>query len=500
MKRTLLRFFIPVLFISFFLSGCVVQRSPVTGNKRAYGYTWEQELQIGKEADQQIQDQYGVYDNEELRQYVDNIGQEMLKVSHMRREDTPQKYKDTEFTFRVLDSPVINAFALPGGYVYVTRGLLAHLDNEAQLAVVLGHEIGHVAARHASQRAFEQQVGQLALIGGAVVGDQFLGIPGGSILNLGSQAAQFLFLSYGRDDERESDKLGVEYSAMQNYEASEGAAFFTTLERMSKQSGQNIPDWQSTHPDPEERSQRIPKLAQEWAEKGYDLRIKDKDQYMGQIDNIIFGNNPREGFTRNGRFYHPELAFDFPYPEQWTVINQRSLVAVINEDQDAIAIMRLDSKSETPEASVREFLSQEGITPGEGSATSYNNLEGYEATATGQTEDGQELKFYIYSVSYNGTIYRFITYSTLDQFPTYRSYFEEITHGFKELRDEQILNIQPVRLHVSKSATSGSFQSFLPSSYEGMPIELTDNDLAILNQVQLGDTIQEGEWVKLPHK
>ena len=499
MKHILLRLLLPVFVISLIVPACVVQRSPVSGNKRAYGYSWEQELQIGKEADQQIQNQYGVYDNEELRQYVDNIGQEMLQVSHMRREDTPQKYKDTEFTFRVLDSPVINAFALPGGYVYVTRGLLSHLDNEAQLAVVLGHEIGHVAARHASQRAFEQQMGQLALIGGAV-GGELLGLPGGDILQVGSQAAQFLFLSYSRDDERESDKLGVEYSAMQHYVAAEGAEFFVTLERMSKKSGQSIPDWQSTHPDPAERSNRIPQLAEEWKEKGYEQNIEDTDEFMERIDDIIYGNNPREGFTRGGRFLHPDLAFQFPYPENWTVINQRSQVVVTNADQDAIAIMQLDSKNETPGASVEEFLNQEGITPGEGSATSYNGLDGYEATATGQTQNGQQVKFYLYSVSYDGTMYRFITYSTVEQFPTYQSSFEQITHGFRQLNDQNILNIQPVRLQVVKANRSGSFQSFLPDSYEDFPIEITDKDLAILNQVELGDTIQEGQWIKIPKK
>jgi predicted Zn-dependent protease len=136
--------------------------------------------------------------------------------------------------FSVLDSPVVNAFALPGGYVYVTRGLLAHLNNEAQLAVVQGHEIGHVAARHASQRGLQQQIGQVAIIGGAILGQELLGLPGESILNLSGTAAQLLFLSYSRDHESESDRLGVEYAAMVGYVAAEGAAFFTSLRRISE--------------------------------------------------------------------------------------------------------------------------------------------------------------------------------------------------------------------------------------------------------------------------
>lgn len=498
MKRFLAKASLPFLVISLIITACVVQESAITGDRRAYGYSWEQEKQLGKEADQQIQQQYGIYDNDELQQYVDNIGQEMLKVSHMRREDTPQQYKNTEFFFRVLDSPVVNAFALPGGYVYVTRGLLSHLDNEAQLAVVLGHEIGHVAARHASQRAFEQQLGQVALLGGAIAGEELLGIPGGSVLNLGSQAAQLLFLSYSRDDERESDQLGVEYAAMQNYEAAEGAKFFVSLERMSKQSGQSIPDWQSTHPDPSERAKTIPQLAESWRQKGYEMRIEDTDEYMSKIDNIVYGNNPREGFTRNGNFYHPDLRFQFPYPEGWQVINQRSLVAVVNEDQSAVSIMKLDSKSADVQASVNEFLNQEGITTVSKSTAANNELPAYEAVAQGQTEDGTQIKFYIYALKHNGTIYRFLNYSSLDQFSTYEPRFKEITAGFRPLRDQSIIDIQPVRLKAFKANRSGIFESFLPDNFSGMPIEITPKELAILNQVELGDRIEAGSWIKLP--
>ncbi|NGP76131.1 M48 family metalloprotease [Balneolaceae bacterium YR4-1] len=500
MRRFLAKAALPLVIVSFIITACVVQQSAITGDRRAYGYSWEQEKQIGRDADQQIQQQYGIYDNDELERYVENIGQEMLSVSHMRREDTPEQYKNTEFYFRVLDSPVVNAFALPGGYVYVTRGLLSHLENEAQLAVVLGHEIGHVAARHASQRAFEQQIGQVALLGGAIAGEELLGIPGGSVLNLGSQAAQLLFLSYGRDDERESDRLGVEYAAMQSYQAAEGADFFVSLERMSRQSGQSIPDWQSTHPDPSERAKTIPQLAESWSQKGYDLRIEGTDQYMSKINDIVYGNNPREGFTRNGLFYHPELKFQFPYPQDWQVINQRSLVAVVNKEQDAVSIMKLDSKSADVQASVNEFLNQEGITTVSKSAATNNELQAYEAVASGQTEEGTQIKFYIYALKHDGTIYRFLNYSTLDKFSNYEPRFKQITSGFKPLRDQSILDIQPVRLQAVKTNRSGTFESFLPENFDGMPIEITANDLAILNQVDLDERIEAGTWIKLPRQ
>lgn len=497
MKQFLKYFLIPILAGGVLFSSCSLQESPISGKKRAYGYSWQEEVKIGGEADQQIQAEYGLYDDEQIENYVDNIGQEMLEVSHMRREDTPEKYRNTDFTFRVLDSPVVNAFALPGGYVYVTRGLMAHLDNEAQLAVVIGHEIGHVAARHSSQRALQQQIGQIALIGGAVAGEQILGLPGGDILNLGSQAAQFIFMSYGRDDERESDALGVEYSAMMEYLAAEGADFFVSLERKSEQAGQSIPEWQSTHPDPSQRADRIPELANEWKEKGYEQTILDRDEFMEMIDGMIYGENPREGFTDNGYFYHPDMEFQFPYPEDWNIINQRMQVVATNDDQDAIAIMRLDNESDSPRESVESFLNQDGINQEQSSATDQNGLQGYEAIATAQTEGGQSIKLYLYSVEHDDSIYRFITYTTEDQFDDYEDAFREITSGFEPLTDPDLLDIRPVRLSVSRAERSGTFESLLPD-LDQFPIEISAEDLAIVNQVELDEEIEEGDWIKLP--
>ncbi|MEO9885304.1 MAG: M48 family metalloprotease [Balneola sp.] len=495
--KTFLKTTILVVITSLVLPSCVsIQTSPVSGNKRAYGYSWEEELKIGKDADSEIIAQYGLYDDEELSNYVSNLGQELLEVSHFNREDTPSNYRNTDFTFRVLASPVVNAFALPGGYVYVTRGLLAHLENEAQLMVVLGHEIGHVAARHASQRAAEQQFGQLAVIGGAILGESF-GLDGGNILQLSSQTAQLLFLSYSRDDERESDQLGVEYSAMKGYEAAEGGEFFRSLKRISEKSGQSIPSHLSSHPDPGEREENIPKLAAEWAQKGYDQTIVDSDEYLNMIDNMMYGQNPREGFERNGTFYHPELKFQFPVPNGFNVINQPSAVILVNDDQDAIVQFSIDSKNATPEASVKEFLNQEGVNTREQSSTQPNGLNGYEAEASIQQEDGTSLTLEITALSYGGNIYRFLSYTTSQQFDTYERQFASVPDGFDRLTDSSILNIQPARLELVKTSRSGAFSSFLPNN---LPLGIEPLDVAIINQVQLDENIPSGRWIKIPRQ
>ncbi|PSQ85635.1 MAG: peptidase M48, partial [Bacteroidetes bacterium QS_1_65_9] len=181
-------------------TGCVsTGTNPVSGDSRVYGYSWEEEQKMGAKSHKQIRAQYGFYDNDEVQQYVDEVGQRVLAESDLRDAGTKQKFRETDFTFTVLDSPIVNAFALPGGYVYVSRGLMSHLNNEAQLAVVLGHEIVHVAARHASAQAGKKQLGQLGLIA-AALGTQALGGPGGQVARLGQTATKLLFLEYSRDN------------------------------------------------------------------------------------------------------------------------------------------------------------------------------------------------------------------------------------------------------------------------------------------------------------
>lgn len=493
MKR-LLQLFPAFLGFMLLASSCVVQQNPVSGNKRAFAYSWEQELQLGEEADGQIIAQYGLYDDDAVPRYVEDLGQELLEVSHMRRDDTPEQFRETEFTFRVLNSPVVNAFALPGGYVYVTRGLMNHLNNEAQLAVVLGHEIGHVAARHASQRGVQQAVGQVAVLGGAILGQELLGLPGQDLLNLGGTAAQFLTLRYGRDHERESDRLGVEYSAMKGYVAAEGAAFFTSLKRISEQSGQSIPSLLSTHPDPGEREQNIPRMAAEWEEQGYEQTERNGERYMQHVDGMVYGENPREGFVDGGRFVHPELEFAYPVPENWRVINQPSQVVFLSPDEDAVVMLQIDSEASSARESVDTFTSQEGMTVEQQGSTSENNLDAFQAEAV--FDDGEQtLGLLVYALEYSGNIYRFVNYTLRDRYSSYEDDFRRVTSGFDRLRDNRLLNIQPVRMNVITTSRNSRFRDLLPSP---LPMDIEPGDIAILNQVHLDDMIQAGTQIKLP--
>lgn len=493
--RTILPYLLVLFSFLIFSNSCTVQRSPVTGNKRAYAYTWEEEVQLGQNADKEIIAQYGIYQDDDLNDYVNSISMDILANSDLRREDTPEEYRNTEFTFRVLDSPVVNAFALPGGYVYVTRGLIAHLENEAQLSVVVGHEIGHVAARHASQRGLTQTIGQVVAVGGAVLGQQFLGLSGENLLALSSQAAQLMFLSYSRDDERESDRLGVEYAAKTGYAAAEGGQFFTSLKRISENSNQSLPTFLSSHPDPGEREQTIPQKAQQWKDEGYEQTIYDSEEFMNHIDGIIYGDNPRQGFSENGMFYHPDLEFQFPVPANWQVINQAQQVALVSPEENAVMIFQIDSEASTPRESVQNFLnSNELQAESQESTNSSGRWDAYVATTTAQGEQ-QELGVYVYALEYGGNVYRFVNYSSVDQYSGFEPDFEETTSGFDRLTNQQILNINPVRLNVVQTDRRARFSDFLPGS---LPMNIQPEEIAILNQVQLDQTIEAGTTIKIP--
>ena len=488
----------PALMLVFLVwqTGCVaLEQNPVSGTTRAFAFTWEQEIQIGRDADQEIVAEFGIYDNPELEAYIVELSELILAQSHLRRPDAPAQFRNTEFTFRLLDSDVVNAFALPGGFVYFTRGLLSHMNNEAQLAVVIGHEIGHVAARHASQRMLQMQIGQMVLVGGAFAGQEIFGVSAENIMNLGGTAAQLLFLSHSRDHERESDRLGVEYAARAGFDASEGAAFFRSLQRLSAQHGGGIPTFMSSHPDPGQREQSMHTLSQQWRDQGFEQTRRNERRFMEMIDGMTIGENPRNGFVRDGMYFHPELAFQYPVPAGWRVQNTPTQVVMFDSEQQGISIFTIEQNATTARQAVDLFTNQEGITVESSGTQNVGSIRGYRAVATGTTQDGTELRIMVQGLEHNGRVFRFLNYSAAARYESFQSSFAQIVNGFANLTDESILNIQPARLQVVTADRVGPFSSFLPAQ---LPPGFTAESFAIMNQVELNETITRGQRLKLP--
>jgi predicted Zn-dependent protease len=477
------------------LTGCITtDKSLVTNRKRAYGYTWAQEVQLGQENDSAIIAQYGLYDDPALAAYVDELGQELVAYSEARGPSAPLEVQQTPFYFRLLDSPVVNAFALPGGYVYVTRGLMAHLENEAQLAVVLGHEIGHVIGRHSSIRAATQTFGQALLLGGAVGGQVLLGgDAASSILQGGSQVAQLAFLSYGRDAERESDDLGLKYSAQAGYDVDQAAEFFRSLKRLSEDSGSSIPSFMSTHPDPGEREATIHRMAAQW-EQSHGVGKVERDEYLARLDGMIAGEDPRNGFTQDGVFYHPGLAFQFPVPDGYQVINQPSQVVMVASDQASAIRFYLESGVSTAREAAEKFSAQEGLVIVQSGLGSAYGLPAQFVIADAADGQGNTTRVRAHFVQYNNQVYAFLGLAAQANYSQRESGFIRAMQGFAPLRDPAILNVQPSVIQVRPVARTTTFQSLIPANGAA---GFSAQELAILNQVELSDQIPAGRRVKL---
>ena len=341
----------------------------------------DQEKALGLESDPGIIANFGLYQDEAMQTFINTKGKQMGKISHR---------PDLDYQFRILDSPVINAFAVPGGYVYFTRGIMAHFNNEAEFAGVLGHEIGHVTARHSASQYSKQMLAQVGFMVGVVASKEFRQFAG-----IAQQGMGLLFLKFGRDDESQSDELGVKYSTEIGYNAHEMADFFQTLSRMREQSGgQQIPTFMSTHPDPADRFNKVHQhadAAQQSLDKG--KLMVNRNQYLRMIDGLIYGEDPRQGFVENYNFYHPEMKFQFRIP---TIGKHKILLSrcqMAPQDGKALMILTLAQGNSFQEAQ-NAFIEQHQLQLISSRNTTVNGFQAYNfiADQTNQ-ETGQKLEF-----------------------------------------------------------------------------------------------------------
>lgn len=481
--------------ISLLLGGCATEPNLHTGQTGYYAYSWEQELQLGKKSDAEIVQQMGVYKNDVLAAYVRDIGSDLLTHSAIGSPDVPEIYRNTDFTFRLLDSEVVNAFALPGGFVYVTRGLLAHLQNEAQLAVILGHEITHVEARHASKQALKQQLGQIGLVAGAVIGEQVAENKelARDMVNLGGELFQLATLKYGRDAERESDLHGVEYAAKAGYAAAEASAFFRSLDRISDKAGQSIPSWMSSHPDPGEREKTILELSKQWLPADGQQPVVGQRRFLSKIDGLIVGENPRNGYTDEQRFYHPDLRLQFDKPAGWTLQNESGAVYLTDPKRSVMLAFSL-AKENSPLEAARAFSSKTSIEANYAQDSNVNGLPSYVIEGSITTESGI-LMLHSTFVQMGENVFTFLGYGTSESFRSQQRTIRNVVGSFQELTNRQALNIQPYRISVSNAERTASFKDLLP---DRLPANTDAQDWAIMNQVELDQIIERGQPLKLP--
>ncbi|NOR14383.1 MAG: M48 family metalloprotease [Candidatus Aminicenantes bacterium] len=414
--------------ISLLAVACAV--NPVSGRSELMLYSEEDEIALGQKVDEQIRSSYGIYADQRLNAYVDGIGQKLAPHTHRTH---------LTYHYAVLDSSVINAFAAPGGYIYVTRGILALMNSEAELAVVLGHELGHVNARHSMSRMSTQSVLGLGLAPVSILARAFP-----TILGAAGAGIQLLSLKYSRDDEREADELGIEYSRKGDFNPAKMIDFFTSLETLGDLSGgQTLPGFLSTHPLTSERIQNTKDMILET-----DAQLKvEQSGYFNSIDNMVFGPDPRQGFVEENTFYHPDMRFVFSIPKDWKVQNDPSKVFIVSEEEDAATILQADKSSADPQTYSQNQLSKaEGITILEDRSLKINGLSAYQVLMDYSQPRQSDISILLTYIQYNSFIYTFTSFSAANNYSAYSRRFQNTAGSFQRLRDPKYLNRQPQRL------------------------------------------------------
>jgi predicted Zn-dependent protease len=376
---------------SLLLAGCgTTVVNPVTGREERTVMDESSEIAEGKKAHQQVLAEYGAYADRRLQTYVDGVGQKLAKASH--RSALP-------WTFTVLDSPEINAFALPGGYVYITRGLMAYLDSEAELAGVIGHEIGHVTARHGAQRATRQQDAGIGVLAATVLGAvlESQGVSGATSMagQMSQGVAAGWLATYSREQELQADQLGAEYLARNRYSPTNMVDVIGVLKNqerfaadLARVEGRAPPagaNWLSSHPSNDQRLADIRKIA-----AGYQGDFSDdgRTRYLQAIDGMGFGEGRAQGVTRGRDFFHEELGIALTAPQGWRIQNTPEAIVVVNGAGDAGLIVRLvpPAAGSTHDAIIRSVIKP---TAGRTEPRSIHGLSATQFIGSRRNEQGQ---------------------------------------------------------------------------------------------------------------
>ncbi|MCG5055034.1 MAG: M48 family metalloprotease [Myxococcales bacterium] len=460
------------------VSSCAV--NPVTGRREFSLLSKSQEKEVGAQNDQAVLAEMGEVNAPALAGYVRDVGQAVLAKSHE---------PGAAFTFRLMDDPTVNAFALPGGYVYLTRGILAYLNNEAAMAGVLGHEVGHVMARHGADRYTKQVfLGLGVAVGGALSGDlgeQLLGAAG-----------QLTLLKYGRDDERQSDKLGVEYATKAGYDTREMADFFRTLSLLNGGAGR-LPAWTSSHPDPGERFETVNKLSEQ-AQAGLATRFNvDREKYLRAVDGIVFGKNPREGFEDAGWFKHPDLDFQFVVPPGWLLQNSKSKVVLAPQDRKSTATLTL-AEGASAAAAADALAKEDAVQELERQTLTVNGMPAVRAksriTVANQPVATMAVTTFI---ERGGKVYAFVGLAQEPDFAAQLPNLVSIADSFAPLADAAAKTVRPMKIKVV-TANADATLAEIVKPYPLPALAQTEKvNLGVLNGMSLEDKVQKGTLVKV---
>jgi predicted Zn-dependent protease len=476
MKRVL-----PLALSSILIVACAT--NPATGKRELSLMSEAQEVQLGQEMDVQVRNEMGLYDDPALQRYVQDIGLRLARASE--RPNLP-------WHFAVVDEPAINAFALPGGYIYVTRGILPFLDDEAQLAGVLGHEIGHVTARHAAQQYTKATTAGLGVTLLSIFVPEARPLQGITETALG-----VLFLKHGRDDELQADGLGVQYAARTGWDPAGVAGMLTTLARLDEATGsrKGVPNWLTTHPAPADRVQKVQAAIQSAPRPPVGASVGDRREFLARIDGIMYGDSPAEGIVRGNAFLHKDLRLGLTFPQGWDIQNSKAQVLAKAPDRDNFMLLQLVQNAQgSVEQIAQGSMANAGFRQIEGNRTQINGLDAYVGTYQGNLEGLGNVVTVAAHIIHDRNVYVFAGLAPPNQFQSVQRQLVSSIQSFRSLSAREAENIRPNRVEVYTVRAGDTWQSIAQRSGDGA---VKPSTLAIMNNSDPGRPPRPGDRIKV---
>ncbi len=476
------------------LLGCAVlagscARNPVTGGTDVTMVSKKGEVEQGRKAHEQVIKFYGVYEDQGLQDYVNQIGQKLAQASHR---------PDLEWHFTVVDADDINAFALPGGYIYITRGIMAYLNSEAELAAVLGHEIGHVTARHSVRQQTQNTLTGILATGAAIfTGNRAVA----DLANIGGQA---LLSGYGRDMELEADKLGAEYLAKTGYDTQAMIGVISVLKNQetfeiqrAREEGREPRVYHgvfASHPSADQRLQQAVAVAKPSKEGAARTGAED---YLGHIQGMSFGSSRQQGIVRDNRFYHAGLGVTVAFPKDWVVLNQRNRLLAHTRTQDAVVQITADARPEntTPREYLQKQLGGKSLTAGQD--LNFNDMEGYSMVArSGSPLDGGRGPVRYAAVYRDKLVFVFAaaSRSSQDSIPAHDRVFLSTFQTLRSLKPSEFPLAEPYRIALVKAQSGTKIEDLA----KGSPIQKYPvQTLRLINDLYPSKQPEPGRIVKV---
>lgn len=469
-----------------FTSGCAI--NPVSGTPDMVFMTEAKEIQLGNSYDNKIRNQYGVYPDPELQAYVQQVGQKLAVQSHR---------PGLEYHFTVLDSPEVNAFATPGGYIYITRGILAYLNSEAELAAVLGHEIGHVTARHGvRQHSAATATGIVGSIIGVTTGIQ-------ATQDLFSVFGNAMLSGYGRDHELESDRLGAEYIARAGYDPQAVIKVIGVLknqeefEKKRAETEKRQPRIYhgvfASHPSADKRLQEVVGEADKF--KTLSAPHIAREDYLKQTDNLLFGDAARKGVRHGNNYYHRDFDFALSFPKDW-IIEFNSSYIIRAYSLDKRAMLQVEPENLAKELSPEEFLKARMKVSALDQATTIKGLASPSYTGiVPESPAFGKYKTRAAVVYYNNK--RFLFQGAVKEIPAFTTYdtlFLDTIRSLHALTDKEKYLAQGRRIRTLRARAGDTFVSLAQKS----PLnEYSEATLRLINDKFPDGEPAAGELIKI---